>query len=140
MRRRVLPILATMVLGVLLLGGAALAATIDGTASQDDLVGKDKDDTIHGGGGRDYISGLAGNDSLWGGSGTDTVVGREDNDTIYGNADPDYLFGNLGNDTIYGAGDRQEDVVNCGAGVDTAYVDKLDRVSNNCENVFVRVT
>ena len=58
MRRRALLILATMGLGVLLLGGVALADTIDGTSGPDDLVGTDKDDVIHASGGKDYISGL----------------------------------------------------------------------------------
>ena len=52
MRRRALLILATMGLGVLLLGGVALADTIDGTSGPDDLVGTDKDDVIHASGGR----------------------------------------------------------------------------------------
>jgi hypothetical protein len=50
MRRRVLLIVATMGLGVLLLGGVALADTIDGTSGPDDLIGTDKDDVIHGSG------------------------------------------------------------------------------------------
>jgi hypothetical protein len=50
MRRRALLILATMGLGVLLLGGVALADTIDGTEGPDDLIGTDKNDVIHGSG------------------------------------------------------------------------------------------
>src|SRR5215213_11043347 len=80
MRRRALLIFATMGLGVLLLGGVALADTIDGTSGLDDLVGTDKDDVIHAGGGADYISGLAASDVLYAGAGNDTVVGREGND------------------------------------------------------------
>jgi Ca2+-binding RTX toxin-like protein len=138
MRRRALLILATMMLGVLLASAAALADTIDGTDGPDDLVGTDKDDIIHGSGGIDYISGLAATDSLYAGAGNDTVVGREGNDRVYGNPGSDRLFGNLGVDTI-NAADREKDVVNCGEGADTAYVDQLDRVYKNCENVFVRV-
>ena len=141
MRRRALLIMATMGLGVLLLGGVALAATIDGTSGPDDLVGTDQADTIHGGGGIDYVSGLAATDLLYGGAGNDTVLGREGNDTIYGNAGTDTLLGNLGKDTIYSVGDRGgTDIVNCGAGKgDTAYVDEIDRVNKNCETVFLRV-
>ncbi len=144
MRRRLalLLILATLGLGVMLLGGGgvALAATIDGTSGPDDLVGTDQADTIHGGGGMDYVSGLLASDLLYGGAANDTVVGREGNDTIYGNPGSDMLFGNLGKDTITSVGDRRgKDVVNCGAGNDTAYVDKIDRVNKNCETVFLRV-
>ena len=53
MRRRVLLIMATMGLGVLLLGGGvALADTIDGTSEADDLVGTENDDVIHASGGQ----------------------------------------------------------------------------------------
>jgi hypothetical protein len=48
MRRRALLTLATMMPGVLLLGGGvALADTINGTSGADDLVGTDKEDVIH---------------------------------------------------------------------------------------------
>ena len=141
-RRRALLFLATLGLGVMLLGGGgvALADTIDGTTGPDDLVGTDQADVIHGGGGIDYVSGLADADLLYGGAANDTVVGREGNDTIYGNPGSDMLFGNLCKDTITSFGDRGEDVVNCGAGKgDTAYVDEIDRVNKDCETVFLRV-
>jgi Ca2+-binding RTX toxin-like protein len=67
------------------------------------------------------------------------VLGREGNDSIYGNPGSDTLFGNLGKDTINSFGDRGEDVVNCGAGDDTAFVDRIDRVNKNCETVFLRI-
>ena len=141
MRRRVLLIMATMGLGVLLLGGGvALADTIDGTSEADDLVGTDQEDTIHASGGADYVSGLAGPDLLYAGAGNDTVVGRDGNDRIHGNSGSDTLLGNESNDTIYSFGDQTRDVVKCGIGKnDTAYVDKIDRVKKNCENVFLRV-
>jgi Ca2+-binding RTX toxin-like protein len=141
MRRRALLILATMALGVLLLGGGvALADTIDGTSGPDDLVGTDKEDVIHASGGQDYISGLAGPDVLYAGAGNDTVVGRDGNDRIYGNAGSDELFGNRNNDTIDSAGDQERDVVKCGQGAaDTAYVDEEDWVKENCENVFLLI-
>ena len=77
---------------------------------------------------------------IYAGSGNDTVVGREGNDRLYGNIGTDILFGNEGNDTINSAGDLERDVVRCGFGeADTAYVDKIDRVKENCENVFLLV-
>jgi Ca2+-binding RTX toxin-like protein len=141
MRRRALLIVATMGLGVLLLGGGvALADTIDGTSGPDDLVGTDNDDVIRASGGADYVSGLAAPDVLYAGAGNDTVVGREGNDDIYGNTGSDELFGEEGNDTINSAGDRTKDIVKCGQGdADTAYVDKVDWVKKNCENVYLLV-
>ena len=138
-RRALLLIMATMGLGVLLLGGVALADTIDGTSGPDDLVGTDKDDVIHASGGNDYISGLAASDVLYAGAGNDTVVGREGNDHIYGNTGSDTLFGEEGNDTINSSGDQTKDVVKCGQGTDTVYVDKIDWVKKNCENVYLLV-
>ena len=130
-----------MGLGVLLLGGVALADTIDGTSGPDDLVGTDQEDIIHASGGADYVSGLAGPDVLYAGAGNDSVVGRDGNDHIYGNAGSDTLFGNEGNDTINSAGDEVQDFVKCGFGNnDTAYVDEIDWVKKNCENVFLRVS
>jgi Ca2+-binding RTX toxin-like protein len=143
MRRRALLIMLSMMgLGVLVVvaSGVALADTIDGTSGADDLIGTQKDDVIHASGGKDYLSGLGGPDVLYAGAGNDTVVGREGNDRIYGNTGSDMLFGEEGNDTINSAGDGQRDVVKCGQGeADTAYVDKFDRVKNNCESVFLLV-
>jgi Ca2+-binding RTX toxin-like protein len=141
MRRRALLILATMGLGVLLLGGVALAKTIDGTTGPDDLVGTEKSDVIHASGGNDYVSGLEEADLLYAGAGDDTVVGRDGNDRIHGNPGSDTLFGNEGNDTIDSAGDGVRDIVKCGHGeADTAYVDEIDWVKKNCENVFLRLS
>jgi Ca2+-binding RTX toxin-like protein len=113
---------------------------IDGTPGPDDLVGTDKDDVIHASGGKDYVSGLAGPDVLYAGAGNDTVVGRDGNDRIYGNTGSDMLFGEEGNDNINSAGDRERDVVKCGQGdADTVYVEKVDWVKKNCENVYLLV-
>jgi Ca2+-binding RTX toxin-like protein len=140
MRRRALLIMASMGLAVLLLGGVALAKEVTGTSGADDLVGTDKDDVMRASGGADYVSGLAGPDLLYAGAGNDTVVGREGNDRIYGNTGSDTLFGNHSNDTINSAGDGESDAVRCGLGKDdTAYVDKIDRVKENCENVYLLV-
>jgi Ca2+-binding RTX toxin-like protein len=140
MRRRALLIMATMGLGVLLLSGVALADTVDGTDAADDLVGTDQEDVIHASGGADYVSGLAAADVLYAGAGNDTVVGREGNDRIYGNTGSDTLVGEDGNDTINSAGDQTRDAVKCGQGdADTVYVDKVDWVKKNCENVFLLI-
>ena len=59
---------------------------------------------------------------------------------MYGNAGSDMLFGNQSNDTTNSAGDGVMDVVKCGLGkADTAYVDEVDSVKENCENVYLRV-
>jgi Ca2+-binding RTX toxin-like protein len=52
---------------------------------------------------------------------------------LNGGAGTDRLYGGPGNDVLR-ARDGQRDVVDCGPGRDTAYVDRLDRVSG-CETV-----
>jgi hypothetical protein len=136
MRRRALLIVATMVLGVVLLSGVALAKNITGTFGQDNLRGTNQLDRIYGLGAADTISGLGGPDDLYGGSGQDEVRARDGNDRIDGGFGSDELFGGGHNDTI-SAADGYTDNVNCGRGIDTAYVDRVDRVNKDCENVFV---
>jgi Ca2+-binding RTX toxin-like protein len=138
MRGRALLILATVVLGVLVASGAALAKTVTGTDQVDDLVGTEKEDTIHAKAGNDYVFGEQAADVLRGGDGNDMVYGREGNDQVYGDAGSDRLFGDMGLDTI-DAGDGEKDIVNCGSEVDNAYVDKIDIVNQNCEKVFEKL-
>jgi hypothetical protein len=136
MRLRALLIVATMVLGVVLLSGVALAKNITGTFGQDNLRGTNQLDRIYGLGAADTISGLGGSDDLYGGSGQDQVRARDGKDRIDGGFGSDGLFGGGHNDTI-SAADGYKDHVNCGRGIDTAYVDRFDRVNKDCENVFV---
>lgn len=82
-------------------------------------------DDVHGDGGRDRLSGGRGDDALFGADGADT---------IYGGAGADVLNGDAGGDTL-NADDGARDIVDCGSGTDTAFVDNLDRV-RGCENVF----
>ena len=95
-----------------------------GTARADHLTGTAANDVLYGLGGNDTLLGLGGNDVLYGGAGADTLNGGPGADRIYGGP---------GNDVLR-ARDGRRDVVDCGAGRDTAYVDRLDRVSA-CETV-----
>jgi hypothetical protein len=74
--------------------------------------------------------------TLTGNAGQNIVSGSTGNDTITGGAGNDQLFGNGGNDTM-NARDGFADRVSCGDGVDTAIVDTLDTVSDDCENISV---
>jgi hemolysin type calcium-binding protein/List-Bact-rpt repeat protein len=96
-----------------------------GGAGADRLRGHDGDDCIDGGAGNDRLEGGNGNDRLNGGAGNDALVGGPGTDTIAGGA---------GNDVI-AAQDGEPDTINCGAGRDTARVDRVDRVAG-CERVF----
>jgi Ca2+-binding RTX toxin-like protein len=140
MLRRVVLLCGTLLVGVLLLSGVALAENIRGTFGPDDLTGTNQMDRIYGLGAADTLRGLAGNDDCYGGSGADTIRCGAGNDRIDGGFGEDGLYGGPGDDTI-SAADGQEDRVSCGQGTDTAYVDELDVVVDNllsrCENVFV---
>jgi len=142
-RRVALLILATTLLGMLVLSGAALAQTK--TCSENPCVGTNGPDRLKGTGakneirglrGQDYVAGKPHADDLYGGRGKDEVRAGKGRDRVFGRRGEDQLYGGGGNDTM-NARDGYEDGVNCGLGTDTAYVDRLDRVNEDCEMVFV---
>ena len=135
LRRVVLLLGGMMLVGVIVLGGDALAQDIRGTFGQDDLEGTNQLDRIYGLGAADTITGLGGNDDCYGGSGADEIDCGFGMDRIDGGFGFDELLGGPNNDTI-SAADGFEDNVDCGTGTnDTAYVDNQDTVEN-CENVW----
>src|SRR5215211_1361750 len=125
MRLRALLIMATTLLGMLVLGGAALAVTK--TCSANPCVGTNGPDRLKGTDAKNEISGLRG---------PDYITGKQRADELHGDRGKDELYGGGSNDTM-NARDAYKDNVNCGLGTDTAYVDRLDRVNEDCENVFV---
>jgi Ca2+-binding RTX toxin-like protein len=106
MRLRALLIVATMLLGVLVLSGIALAVTKTCTT----------------------------NNPCAGTNGPDKLTGTDSANQIRGLGGPDTISGRGGDDTISIA-DGYEDDVSCGAGTDTVYVDELDVVNADCEAV-----
>jgi Ca2+-binding RTX toxin-like protein len=87
----------------------------------DEVVGGPGNDRLDGGDGRDRLFGNAGNDRLSGGRGRDSLVGGTGRDTLLGGPDADTIF----------ARDGRRDVVDGGAGRDTATLDRrLDRVAS----------
>jgi RTX calcium-binding nonapeptide repeat (4 copies) len=151
MKLRAVLILATMVLGGMLVSGVALARTCNtdcgGSNSRDILNGTGNKNQMAGYGGNDYINGMANADRLWGGDGSDTLRGGDGNDVLEGQAGTDDVNGGPGDDKVWGhdgrrqgednidqlkggsdddvivAVDNDRDHINCGAGRDTAYVD-----------------
>ena len=125
--------------------------TIAGTVHNDVFNGSAGPDNFEGDGGNDEIHGAGGNDDLYGGSDDDRVFGDAGNDKVQGASGSDSVDGGAGLDQIYGdiascsvfctfdpdtlfARDGERDVVDCGAGADTAQVDQLDVVAF-CSNV-----
>ncbi|HKH09918.1 MAG TPA: hypothetical protein VKA73_02120 [Rubrobacter sp.] len=122
--------LMVVVVGAVLLGLAAddaLAGAVLGGGSDDALLGSGKGETLVGFGGDDQIRGLGGDDALSGGGG---------DDELYGGAGHDVLLGGAGDDFIE-ARDGERDYVWCGPGDDTVSADPVDRVSGNCETLYV---
>jgi Ca2+-binding RTX toxin-like protein len=109
--------------------GSARGEHISLQAGDDRADGGRGDDTIDGGRGDDTLRGGAGDDRLRGGAGADWLTDHRGTDRLSGGA---------GNDRIdardqRGSDDRR-DVVDCGAGDDTALVDS-DDVVLHCEHV-----
>jgi Ca2+-binding RTX toxin-like protein len=108
-RRTALLMLAVMAAALVVASGVALAKNYVGTERGEKIVG-----TKH----ADHINAMGGNDVVHGWAGPDKIRGGDDNDKQYGGR---------GNDVIYSEGGFR-DLVDCGRGIDTAYVDSKDRV------------
>ena len=111
--RRTALLLAVMAAALVAASGVALAKNYLGTDNGEKIVGTKYADTISAKGGADVVRGLAGADTIRGGN------------------DKDNQYGGRGNDLIFTQGGFR-DLVNCGKGIDTAYVDSKDQVSG-CE-------
>ncbi len=145
MRRSVL-LLALVLSATLLAAGAAFAVDRNcdggeckGTGGSDVLDGSEVRDTIYGLGGDDVVVGRGGSDILKGGPNQDRVYGGEGNDRVRGALGTDEVFGGPGDDLVRASDGEQpndgaRDVLDCGAGVDTArFIPGQDVVRDNCE-------
>jgi Ca2+-binding RTX toxin-like protein len=97
---------------------AAALVAASGVALAKEFVGTERGEKILGTKYGDRINALGGDDVVLGYAGPDKIRGGDDNDQQYGGR---------GNDIIYSEGGFR-DLVNCGDGTDTAYVDAKDRV------------
>ena len=114
--KRTALLLAVMAATLVVASGVALAANYIGTNKGERIVGTGFADTVDARGGNDTVYGLGGNDSIRGGLGSDRQ------------------YGGPGDDTIRTQGGFR-DFVDCGAGIDTAFVDRQDRAVN-CERLI----
>ena len=96
-----------------------------GDAGNDVLTGNAGVDRMWGGDDNDVLNGGSSNDKLYGEYGNDTLYGGNGNDLLNGGVGLDIYYGQNGNDTLY-ARNGSQDLVNGGAGIDTAQVDDLD--------------
>ncbi len=98
----------------------------------DDFVkGTDDSETIDGGAGNDVIRGGYGNDTITGGPGQDEIQGDRDGRCNEMHCD---LSPGASADVI-NAVDGEKDTISCGPGTDTANVDPIDVVGQDCETV-----
>ena len=63
---------------------------IDGTISDDTLIGSSASEVLSGWNGNDVILSKSGHDEGWGGKGDDLIEGNSGDDTLYGDASPQY--------------------------------------------------
>ena len=109
------------------------ANAITGGPAAQTIAGTPFGDFIQGRGGDDGIDGGAGNDSLAGGDGDDSLTGGRGRDRLAGGAGLNSYAGGGGRDAI-NARNGVSERVSCGAGRDTATVDRRDR-TRRCERV-----
>ena len=117
---------------------------LTGTAGNDRILLRAGNDTGRGLAGDDQILGWTGNDTLYGWTGNDQLDGGDGNDTLRGGSGNDRLLGGTGTDDMQGESGndsidardtgKARDIVHCGAGRDTALVNRRDIVIQ-CEVV-----
>ena len=86
------------------------------------LFGGTGNDTLTGGSGADMLFGQADNDTLLGKGGADLLFGRVGNDVLTGGDGDDQMFGEAGNDRMAWNSGDDSDLMEGGAGTDTAEV------------------
>ncbi|WP_262696492.1 beta strand repeat-containing protein [Kordiimonas aquimaris] len=91
--------------------------TLIGLSGSDTLIGGDNDDNLQGDGDADVLRGEDGSDTLDGGVGADSLDGGIGDDVLTGGQEADVLEGGAGNDNLNGGGEF--DVLNGGSGNDT---------------------
>jgi Ca2+-binding RTX toxin-like protein len=118
---------------VLLANASATAASMSGTANNDQIIAGTGGDTLSGLAGDDKITGGDGADSISGGDGADSVVAGEGNDTIDGGDGANTLSGGNSADSIIGGVDA--DSITGGNGNDTLEGDTgADTLTGGNEN------
>src|SRR5688572_25489980 len=93
-----------------------------GALPKANLFGGVGNDVLTAGSGADMLFGQSGHDSLFGKGGSDLLFGGADNDVLTGGDGDDQMFGEGGNDRmVWNPGD-DSDLMEGGAGTDTAEV------------------
>ena len=97
-----------------------------GTEAADTLLGHEGADDLRGESGDDRIEGRGGNDSIDGGPGSDRIDAGTGADRVSGGFDRDFILLGDDDDHVNDDDDFFRDEVDCGAGEDTAKLDRED--------------
>src|SRR5690349_18428048 len=89
-------------------GGSSGHDHLNGTTSNNMLMGGGSDDTLAGMAGNDTLNGGSGADKVWGGSGNDNLSGGTGNDLLVGGFGSDKMDGGNGNDVLLSRSDAGE--------------------------------
>ena len=117
--------------------GTSLADEILGKGRNDILLGRRGDDKLKGGNGNDELKGGGGNDELRGGRGEDTLDGGNGRDKLRGGKDDDILVGSRGNDTLNGNEDMDTaDYSNLGQAITLERAGIIDKGSAGTDQIF----
>ena len=125
--------------GVVLTGGAEVAANdfenVIGSDFDDTIIGNAEDNRLDGRDGNDEIFSSFGDDTVFGGNGNDTLDGGDGNDVLVGNRGDDTMRGGFGNDRMVWNNGDGTDLMDGGAGFDTAEVNFFtDLVNTDLQN------
>lgn len=123
-----IPLLIGTAVAGLALTAPAYAATITGTAGNDDLTGTSSADTIRALAGDDVVHAYGGHDVLRGGTGSDLLFGGAAGDKIHGGGGSDQSHGQYGADLIVDDRGIRVDLLYGGPGPDHIFANHYDQV------------
>jgi Ca2+-binding RTX toxin-like protein len=116
---------------------APMIANLQGGEGDDRLIGGPGRDNAGGAEGDDVVRGSGGKDSLGGSDGLDLLSGGAGPDGLLGGKKPDVMLGGPGDDYLNAKDQRRDQLIDCGAGSDTALIDRrLDPEPIGCEVVL----
>ncbi|KAA1427164.1 hypothetical protein [Nocardioides antri] len=116
------------------------AATIVGTAGDDQITGTDQPDVIVTRGGDDHVTARGGRDVICLGGGADVADGGAGNDFVRAGAGPDYVAGTVDRDRVLGNRGRDVLFVTSPAGTDADGGRGDDAVTVNLSPTRARVS
>lgn len=143
------------------LTGSVASDHFAGSGGSDTITTGSGNDTVDGGPGNDVIDVGPDNDLVFAGAGDDIVIGGDGSDSLFGDDDNDLINGGIGDDNLVGdSGDDEirggpgfdklrgldgadaldsadgavDELIDCGADLDSASTDSIDPTAIECES------